>query len=498
MNPSANRAFGRVAVVGGGLGGLSAAIHLSLSGFDVTIYEANESVGGRASQITAEGFTFDTGPTLLNYPWVFEELFSAAGCRLDEYVDIQPIDPSIRFFWPQGDHLQLTSSLTGLVREFERVAPGSSPGLFAFFADACDKYRITFEKMACRNIDNPVKWFASLSLKEFLRTGVWRSLDRELSRFFRNRFIREALGSYGMYLGGSPQELPGIFTILPYGEMAMGLWLPRGGIFTLVKGIETLARRVGVRILTGERVKQILTRDGEVAGLKLANDNTDEWPIVVSNVDVPTTQHHLLSENRVRPPKPLKMTPSVMTFYWGVRGKIQDASHHTIFMPHEPDKAYEELIKRQRIPGELPFYMSIASKTDPSLAPPGDSTVFVIVPLPQPFHLEGEDWPAMEQKLKERIFKRLGQHGIKFSTADIVFEKVMTPADWGNRFGLFQGSAFGAAHTLFQMGAFRYPNRDPHLKRLYYTGASTTPGTGLPMVVLSGRMTAERVCMDVC
>lgn len=498
MIHSTNRAFRHVAVVGGGLGGLSAAIHLCLGGFEVTLYEANERVGGRASQITAEGFTFDTGPTLLNYPWVFEQLFGAAGYRLDEYVDLQPIDPSIRFYWPQGDHLQLTSSLTGLVREFERVAPGSSQGLFAFLADACNKYRIAFEKMACRNIDNPVKWFASLSLKEFFRTGIWRSLDRELSRFFQNRFIREALGSYGMYLGGSPQELPGIFTILSYGEMAMGLWVPRGGIFTLVKGIETLARRVGVRILTGQRVKQILIREGKVAGLKLTNGRSDDCPIVISNVDVPTTQHHLLSGNGHRPSKPMKMTPSVMTFYWGVRGKIRNAGHHSIFMPQEPDKAYEELIRQKRIPRELPFYMSIASKTDPSLAPPGDSTVFILVPLPQPFHLDQEDYLALKQEIKERIFKRLGRHGIKFSTADIVTEKVMTPADWGKRFGLFQGSAFGAAHTLSQMGALRYPNKDRHVKGLYYAGASTTPGTGLPMVVISGRMTAERVCIDVC
>jgi phytoene desaturase len=498
MTRSANGDFRRVAVVGGGLGGLSAAIHLRLRGFEVTLYEANESVGGRASQIKSEGFTFDTGPTLLNYPWVFEQLFSAAGCRLDEYVDLQPIDPSIRFYWPQGDTLQLTSSLTGLVREFERVAPGSGPGLFAFLADASDKYRITFEKLACRNIDNPVKWFASLSPKEFLRTGIWRSLDRELSRFFRNRFIREALGSYGMYLGGSPQELPGIFTILSYGEIAMGLWLPRGGIFTLVKGIEALARRAGVHILTGQRVKQILVRDGNVAGLKLADGRTDDFPIVVSNVDVPATQHHLLASNGARPPKPMKMTPSVMTFYLGVRGKIRNSDHHTIFMPQEPEKSYEQLIRRQEIPRELPFYMSIASKTDPSLAPPGDSTVFILVPLPQPFHLDQEDWPALTQELKQRIFKRLDRHGINFSTADIVTEKVMTPEDWGKQFGLFQGSAFGASHTLFQMGSFRYPNRDRHVKGLYYTGASTTPGTGLPMVVLSGKMTAERVCTDVC
>jgi phytoene desaturase len=232
--------------------------------------------------------------------------------------------------------------------------------------------------------------------------------------------------------------------------------------------------------------------------LSLADGQTHDWSVVVSNVDVPTTQHHLLSDNGHGPPKVLKMTPSVMTFYWGVRGKIRNAVHHTIFMPHDPEKAYDELIKRHTIPGELPFYMSVASETDPSLAPLGDSAVFALVPLPLPSHMEEGDISILKGKIKQRIFQRLDHHGIEFSPAHIVSERVLTPEDWKEKFGLFRGSAFGAAHTLFQMGPFRYPNRDRRVKGLYYTGASTTPGTGLPMVVLSGRMTAERICEDVC
>ncbi|MDY6974252.1 MAG: phytoene desaturase family protein [Thermodesulfobacteriota bacterium] len=364
MNDSKKRDHKRVAVVGGGFGGLSVAIHLCLKGFEVTLYEANKSVGGRASQIKADGFTFDTGPTLLNYPWVFEELFNSAGLRLDEYVDLQIIDPSIRYYWPKGDCLQLTSNMTALVQEFERMEEGSSTGLFAFLADASAKYHIAMEKMACRNIDSHLKWFSSLSLKEFLQTSMWRSLDKELCRFFKNRLIREALGSYSMYLGGSPQGLSGIFTILPYGEIAMGLWLPRGGIFALVKAAETLARRVGVQILTEQQVEKILIRNNQVVGLKLAKGSLDDYPIVVSNVDVPQTHHCLLSGNGIRIPKPLKMTPSVMTFYLGVRGKIPNASHHTIFMPHNPEKSYREIIKKKKIPEELAFYVNIASKAE--------------------------------------------------------------------------------------------------------------------------------------
>ncbi|MDY7037359.1 MAG: phytoene desaturase family protein [Thermodesulfobacteriota bacterium] len=488
----------RVAVIGGGLGGLSTAIHLSLRGFKVTLFESNEKVGGRANQIKSDGFTFDTGPTLLNYPWVFDELFNTAGCRLEDFVDLIPVDPSILFLWPSGNNIQLTSNFTSLVKEFERVDKGSCPGLFAFLADAAEKYNISFDKLVCRNIDNPVRWLGSLKLLEMIRIGIWRSMDRELARFFKNRFIREALGSYGMYLGGSPQHLPGIFSILPYGEIAMGLWLPRGGIYTLVQAMDALASKSGVDILTEQYVKQIRIRDGRVTGLSLRNAKVVECPIVVSNVDVPTTQYRLLSENGYRPSRTLKMTPSVMTFYWGINKMIEGASHHTIFMPGNTSRAYNELIKQLRIPDEMPFYMSVASKTDPSLAPPGCSTVFVLVPLPQSVKTNSKNGSLSTEQIKSRIMERLNLHGIRISDSDIVNEKVLIPSDWGKRFGLFQDSAFGAAHTLFQMGSFRYPNKDRNLSGLYYTGASTTPGTGMPMVVLSGKMTAKRICDDVC
>ena len=218
--------------------------------YAVTIYEANARTGGRANRIEQDGFTFDTGPSLLNYPWVFEELFRAAGREFRDYVELLPVDPSVEFRWADGQRFQLSSDMKALLAECERIEPGSAPGLTAFFADAAEKYRLSFEKLVTRNEDNPLRWILKLSAREMWSTGIWRSLDGELGRFFRSRYIREAFGSYGMYLGGSPFDLPGVFSILPYGELAYGLWLPKGGIYGLVEAIERLARELGVRILT--------------------------------------------------------------------------------------------------------------------------------------------------------------------------------------------------------------------------------------------------------
>lgn len=477
---------------------MSAAIYLRLAGHEVTLFEANERVGGRANLIKSGGFTFDTGPSLLNYPWVFEDLFRAAGRELKDYVELLPVDPSVSFRWPDGAGFTLSSNLQNLLNECERVEPGSRPKVLAFLRDAAIKYNLSFDKLISRNEDNPIKWLGALSLNELLKLGIWRSLDGELRRFFKSRYLREALGSYAMYLGGSPYELPGLFSILAYGELAYGLWLPKGGVYGLVEGIERLALELGVVICTNRRVRKILIEDQRVAGVETADGARYRSQIVVSNVDLPTTEREFLSDHsgpaasRVKVAS-TKMTPGVMTFYWGIRGSVENIGHHTIFLPSDLAGAFDELFRRKQIPNDLPFYVALPSKTDPDLAPAGDTTMFVLVPTPLLSELPEVEWPAAVGEVRRRVLDRLWHHGVGIDPERIIVEEIYTPLEWSRRFGLFDGSAFGAAHTLFQVGPFRSRNYSSEVEGLYYVGASTTPGTGMPMVVLSGRLTAERI-----
>lgn len=470
-------------VIGAGLGGLSAAIHLRLQGRAVTIFEANQSVGGRANVIAREGFRFDTGPSLLNYPWVFEDLFRAAGRELSQYVDLIPVDPSVQFRWPDGTMFSLSSEFRKLRAECERLEPGCGPRLTAFLRDTAAKYRLSFNKLVTRNQDNPLRWLSRLNWRELAATSVWRSLDSELARFFRSRYIREAFGSYGMYLGGSPYDLPGLFTILAYGELAYGLWLPRGGIYALVRAIEQLAVELGVVIHLACRVLRVESGMGRVTGVRLANGDSVPASLVVSNADLPTSERELIGIHAVE----RRMTPGVVTFYWGVKGRVDGSGHHTIFLPQNYRQAFRQL-GSGKIPDELPFYVSLPSESDPELAPRGDTTMFVLVPTPVISELRCADWSPVLRKMKNNVLERVG-----LPEERIVFEEVWTPQDWKERFGLHDGSAFGAAHTLFQMGPWRARNYSRDLKGLYFTGASTTPGTGMPMVLLSGRMVAERI-----
>lgn len=488
-----------VLIVGGGLGGLSAAIHLRLRGFGATLYEANERVGGRANLIEREGFRFDTGPSLLNYPWVFERLFEAAGRKFSDYVELLPVDPSITFRWPDGSRLSLSSDARRFLNECERIEPGCSASVFDFLRDADAKYQIAFNKLVSRNVDSPLRWFGALAPKELRHAVVWRSLDGELRRFFKDRRLREALGSYGMYLGGSPFSLPGMFTILAYGELAYGLWLPKGGVYSLVEGLEKLARELGVRIVTGRRVKRILTEGGRARGVELEDGSVREASIVLSNVDAPATDANLIEANggvgeRLRRrAKRTRMTPGVVTFYWGVRGRVRGLGHHTIFLPKDYGAAFDDLLKRKRVPRDLPFYVSAPSETDASLAPEGDTTVFVLAPVPLLSEKPDADWKTEALKIKTQVLSTLARHDAKLDAGRICVEEIYTPVEWSERFGLYDGSAFGASHTLGQIGPFRRRNYSEEIEGLYYAGASTTPGTGMPLVVLSGRLAAERI-----
>lgn len=487
-----------VIIVGGGLGGLSAAIHLRLAGYEVSLFEANDRVGGRANVIKRDGFIFDTGPSLLNYPWVFEQLFQAAGRNFHDYVKLIQVDPSVSFEWPDGRNFTLSSNLQKLLDECERIEPGSRSDVLAFLEDAAIKYRVSFDKLVTRNEDNPARWIGALKLDEMSRLSVWRSLDGELRRFFKSRYIREALGSYGMYLGGSPYDLPGLFTILAYGELAYGLWLPKGGIYALVEGIEKLALELGVKIQTGRRVRKIIINERRVAGIEMIDGEIHHSDIVVSNVDLPTTNTELLGDYSLRSSlrsklARTKMTPGVMTFYWGIRGKVKNIGHHTIFLPENFAGAFDDLLVHKQIPRDLPFYVAVPSETDSDLAPAGDTTMFVLAPTPLLSEVNGLDWDAAARQVKQQVLERLWQQGVDLDPERIAVEEVFTPAEWRRRFGLFDGSAFGAAHTLFQVGPFRDRNYSSEVEGLFYVGASTTPGTGMPMVTLGGKLTAERI-----
>lgn len=483
----------RAFVVGAGVGGLSTAIHLALDDYKVTVFEANDQPGGRANLIEFDGFKFDTGPSLLNYPWVFDEMFQATGSSLEQELDLIRVDPAIKFLWPDGETFQLSSDLERLSAEIRRVDGRDAGGLLSFLQDASHKYGVAFDRLVTRNADSPLSWFAAAGAGNLRKLGLFRSMDSQLGKHFKNRRIKEAFGSYGMYLGGAPTDLPGIFSIIPFGELEHGLWLPEGGMYSLIEAMVRTAERLGVEVRTNCPVKNISTSLNRVTGVELADGSFEAARIVVSNVDVPTTMTRLLGEASPKKYKAPRMTPGVITYYLAIDRELNELGHHTVFMPDDPEVAYRQLMKQGTVPDDLPFYVSVASNTDRSLAPPGKSGVFLLAPVPLISEMGDTDWNELTHELRNRMFTRMGTHGIGISSSDVIREETMTPVDWSTSFGLFDGSAFGASHNLRQIGPFRPKNISSQFSGLFFTGASTTPGTGVPMCVLSGKMAANRI-----
>jgi phytoene desaturase len=485
-----------MSIVGAGLGGLSAAIHARLAGFDVTVFEKNPRAGGRANLIERDGYRFDVGPSLINYPWVFEDLFAAAGRRLSDYVELMPVEPTIRYVWPDGESLTLTSDLPALAEEFGRFEQGAAARLMGWLAEGEARFDLVMRRMASADERSAVAWLRRVGPGNLIRSGSLRSMRAELRRWFRSERILDALGSYAMYLGGSPWELPGAFSVLPYGEIAYGLWLPRGGVYALVEAIERLARDLGVEIRTGTEVTAIHVRDGKAVGVQTAGGSQSDSDVVVVNADAPHARARLLP-GQSRGPRAPRMTPSVLTFYMALRKPPQGLGHHTIFLPEDSRRTFEALQQGYAMPDDPAFYTSMPSATDPGMAPQGHAVLFILVPVPLPSRCSEVNDAGFADRMRAQIMQRLAAHGVRLPDEDIVFEEHMTPRDWQDRFGLHEASAFGAAHTLTQIGPWRWPNADPAICGLYYVGASTVPGTGLPMVTLSGKMTVQRVLDDV-
>ena len=481
----------KVIIIGGGIGGLSLAPLLSKNNYDVEIFESEETLGGRANIIKQDGFTFDTGPSLLNYPWVYEDYFSKLGKNFYDYVELVKVDPAVNFLWKDKTNFQLSSDLNTLSNEVSKFSEKDRYGLIEFFKHSQKKYDLAFKHLVTKNSRNIFSWLKNTGIKNLFNLGLLNNMHSEIKKYFEEEKIIDAFSSYSMYLGDSPYKLPGFFSILPFGELQYGLWMPKGGMYGLVEGLIKLNKENNVKINTNSKIKKIIKQKNKVIGVLLENKKEVFSDLIVSNVDSHSTYKYLLDDKAKS--KKYKMTPAVYTFYWAINKEIKSMTHHTIFLPENFKKTFHELFKENKIPEDLPFYISVPSQTDKSLAPKGKSCVFVLVPCPVISKSTSEYNEKTLKQIKNKIFKRMKIQNIDLSENDIIFEKIWSPDDWRNKFSLYDGSAFGPSHNFFQIGPFRESNKSKKFKNLFFVGASTTPGTGVPMCVLSSQMTLEKI-----
>ncbi|GAB4526624.1 MAG: phytoene desaturase family protein [Anaerolineae bacterium] len=486
-----------IVIIGAGIGGLSAAIRLAAAGQRVIVLEKNAETGGKMSQISAGGFRWDTGPSVITMRHVFEDLFRTAGRDLDDYLQLLPIDPLTRYFWQDGTMLDATSDLTRMAAEIEKFNPRDVEGYLAYLAYAARIHRITGPVFIYDQPPTPAS-FARVPITEWLNADPLRQMHTAINGFVKSPKLRQLLGRFATYVGGSPYAAPATLNVIAHVELTGGVWYPRGGVYSIAAAMTRLAQEIGVEICTNTPVKRILTEQQQVRGVELANGEQIMTTQVIANVDVTTVFRHLLPETPVNRKRLISLEayePSCSGFILllGVEGHYPTLAHHNIFFSQDYRAEFQAIFKDQVVAQDPTVYLAITSKTDPAHAPADHENWFILVNAP-PLSAN-VDWPKLAPQYRELVLNRLASAGYNIR-AKIRHEYVLTPVDLQTMTGAWRGALYGPSSNS-KWTAFRRPhNRSPQVKGLYFAGGTTHPGGGVPMVTLSGKVAAEIVLAD--
>lgn len=482
----------KVAVVGAGVGGLAAAARLAHAGFDVDVFEKHGVPGGRCGQLRLGGFTFDTGPTILLMPEVLARTFEAVGERLSDYLTLERCHPNYRLHFPDGTGLTLKSDLHALCEELEQLVPGSSEGFLRFLALSGRMYRTSLERFVLRNFDGPAQFLGQGNLRKLLALKAHRSLAHVVRGFLQDERLQAAVTFQTMYLGMSPYQAPAVYGLLPFSEMGVGVYFARGGLYALPLGLERLARAQGARFHYHAEVRRILSSPTAVQGVELHDGTRVAADLVLCNADLPWAYRNLLDPSHTRLPRAgrLRYTSSGYMLYLGTNTQFPELGHHSVFLGGDYRASFEDIFRRHRVPEDPSFYVAVPNRTDSSLAPPEKDSVYVLVPVPH--RHPSLDWKSEGPRLRAKVFDRLARQGFNVEE-HIEVERSFTPQAWETAYHLENGSAFGLSMHLGQVGPFRPKNQDGRLRNLFFVGASTCPGTGLPTVMVSAELAVQRM-----
>lgn len=486
-----------VVVIGGGIGGLSTAITLAAQGIRVALYEQQESVGGKMSQIVRDGYRWDTGPSVITMRHVFARLFAQAGRRLEDYLDLVPVDPLTRYFYPDGVALDVSRDWPEFAAALEQLAPDDVAGYLRFLAYAADIHRVTGPVFI---YDQPptLGSFLRVPPTDMLRVDAWSTMHQAISRHVRSPHLRQLLGRFATYVGASPYQAPATLSVVAHVELTGGVWYPRGGIYQIAEAMRRLALELGVSIHNGRGVARILTEAQRAVGIALENGETVPATAVVANVDVATVYKTLLAPTDVPTGVVASLTRqetscSGFILLLGIKRQHARLAHHNIFFSADYPGEFRDIFSHGRPPQDPTIYVAITSKSDPDHAPEGHENWFILVNAPA---ADGRfDWTTQASAYRDHVLAVLARHGYDIRN-DIASEVCWTPLDIAARTGAWRGALYGISSNN-ALNAFRRPhNRCPHLAGLYFAGGTTHPGGGVPMVTLSGMVAADLVAHD--
>ncbi len=482
----------RVVIIGAGLGGLSAACHLAGAGHQVTVVEREALPGGRAGVARQNGFTFDTGPSVLTMPDILRAAFAATDTDMDTALDLQPVDPMYRATFPDQAPVHLRRGQQAMEAEIREVCgPGDAAQFSPFCEWLTELYRIEMPSFIDRNFDSMIDMVnPARPMVDLFRAGGMNKLINKVNGFFNDERLRRLFSFQALYAGMSPFDALAIYGVITYMDSVGGVYFPRGGMHEIPTTLAAAAEKVGTEFVYSTSVLQILRKtDGSVRGVGLDNGRSLQADVVVANPDLGVVYRDLLGT--VKPPRVVtkgEYSPSCLVWHAGVKGDLPaDAAHHNIAFGGQWDEAFEALIQTGRPMPDPSILITAPTKSDPSMAPAGCHNLFVLEPVP---NLDGTiDWDREGAALRDRLRGRVESLGFP---VEAVTELWVDPPAW-KQMGHERGTPFSLSHKFLQTGPFRPNNIDKRIPGLVFVGSTTVPGVGVPMVLISGKLAAQRV-----
>ncbi|MDO9000463.1 NAD(P)/FAD-dependent oxidoreductase [Sediminibacterium sp.] len=481
----------KIAIIGAGFSGLSSACYLAKSGFDVTVYEKHNSIGGRSRSYSENGFVFDMGPSWYWMPDIFEKFFADFGKNVSDYYDLVRLSPSYRVFF-SDDYLDVPASLDELYALFERYEPGSSSNLKQFLKEAEYKYNVGMHDLVYKPGINISELIDMRLISGVFKLDVFKSMSSHVRKLFKNQKLIKLLEFPVLFLGALPEQTPALYSLMNYADLVLGTWYPMGGMQKIAQGMYELATELGVKFETEIDIQKIVV-DKNIATSILANKKIENFDALVSSADYHFTEQKLLDEKdrkyTAKYWESRKMAPSCLIYYVGVKGAINNLLHHNLFFDADFQKHSKEIYTNPKWPDNPLFYVCCPSKTDNSVAPEGHENLFILIPV-APGITDTEE-------IREKYFKVVVER-LKAKTGfdvknNLVYCKSYAPSNFVKDYNAFKGNAYGLANTLMQTAHLKPSLRSKKVKNLFYTGQLTVPGPGVPPSLISGKLAAEQI-----
>ncbi len=486
----------KAAIIGGGIGGLATACLLAKKGYKVQLFEKNDKVGGVANQFEAEGFTFDMGPSWYLMPDVFENFFELLGEKVEDHLELIKLSPSYRiYFKGQDRYFDFYSDIDRDSATFEALEPGSSTRLREYLGLSKMQYEIALAGFMYKNYDTVLDFLNKETAVEGRKLEVFSPMHKYVEKFFSADEVQKIMEYQLVFLGSSPYNTPALYNIMSHIDFNMGVWYPKGGIHEIPKTLRAIGEKLGVEYFTNAPVERILTKAGRRAkGIRLCDGLEYECDLVVANASIEHVERNLLSSphrshsDRYWDTKTL--APSAFILYLGLRDKIENIAHHNLIFSEDWKTNFGEIFDNPVWPTDPSFYVCAPSVTDANMAPEGQENLFVLVPIPPGLKADEQFLQEYRNRVLDTMQREMNIPDLR---ERIVYERMFWTPDFATRYNTTEGTALGLAHTMMQTALLRPNNVSKKLKNLYYVGANTNPGIGMPIQLISAELAYKRV-----